>query len=118
MSDILYFWLGFITGCLVIIFVMFMTSCSGNYEKGWAWGVVTPEGEVETAKFLWGTTEVRIEDMSSIDEHKACRDKHYIDPYSKLEYCLPDNFEDIRQLHHYRVSPLINTRIVYRCIIY
>ena len=85
-----------------ITVLMMLASCTGDYEKGWAWGIITPEGEIETEKFLWKRTEVRVD---SVDKHKACRSKHYIDPYSKLEYCLPDNIEDIRQLHHYIVRP-------------
>ena len=29
--------------------------------------------------------------------------KHYIDPYTKLEYCLPEGFTNMKNLHLYRV---------------
>ena len=39
----------------------------------------------------------------SIDEHFKCGDGHYIDPYTKLEYCLPEGFTNMKNLHLYRV---------------
>ena len=73
---------------------------------GCTWGVVTENGEQVTEKFLWSKTEIRVDDiiLSPIDKHESCRGGHYVDPYTKKEYCLPENFINIEQLHLYRVE--------------
>ena len=49
--------------------------------------------------------DVRVDDilLSSVETHRLCKEKHYIDPYTKLEYCLPENFQNINLIHLYRV---------------
>ena len=39
-----------------------------------------------------------------IDEHEKCRHKHHVDPYTKLEYCLPDDLASIQNMHNFRVK--------------
>jgi hypothetical protein len=87
--------------------------CSEGYEHGWSWGITTESGERETRIYRWKKNTVRIDDIiladviyipPPVDKHKECRDNHYIDPYTKLEYCLPLDFENVNQLHFYRVK--------------
>ncbi|SVB09811.1 uncharacterized protein METZ01_LOCUS162665 [marine metagenome] len=103
---IVWFWIGFCTNLTMnILIILLGLGCTGDYEKGWAWGVVTENGEQVTEKFLWSKTEVRVDDilLSPIDKHENCRDGHYIDPYTKKEYCLPEGFINMEQLHLYKV---------------
>ncbi len=114
-SNVAWFWFGYIVNWMIILFVIILTfGCTGDYEKGWAWGVITPEGEIITEKFLWDRVEVRVDNVEKteygddilipvLDRHKLCQAKHYIDPYTKNEYCLPENFTNIEQLHIYQV---------------
>jgi hypothetical protein len=78
--------------------------CSEGYENGWSWDMTTENGERETAVLRWKKSEVRVDDISSTDKHEKCKERHYIDPYTKLEYCLPLDFENVNQLHFYRVK--------------
>ena len=41
-----------------------------------------------------------------IAEPVKCRDEEtfYLDPYTKFEYCLPEDFQNIRNLNAYRVK--------------
>ena len=48
---------------ILMLLALLVSSCTGDYEKGWAWGVITPEGEIETEKFLWKRTEVRVDSI-------------------------------------------------------
>ena len=115
-SNVTWFWFGYIVNWMIILFVILLTfGCTGDYEKGWAWGVITPEGEIITEKFLWDRVEVRVDNVEKteygddilipvLDIHRLCQAKHYIDPYTKNEYCLPENFANVSQLHLYRVK--------------
>ena len=99
---IVWFWIGFCTNLTMnILIILLGLGCTGDYEKGWAWGVVTENGEQVTEKFLWSKTEVRVDDilLSPIDKHENCRNGHYIDPYTKKEYCLPEDFINMEQIH-------------------
>jgi len=92
---------------VLMVFCFFSwLGCTGDYEKGWAWGVITENGEQVTQKFLWNDHEVRVDDILLIERnpHLHCKEKHYIDPYTKKEYCLPEDFINIEQLHLYRVE--------------
>ena len=41
-----------------------------------------------------------------IDEPTTCREGevHYIDPYTKVEYCLPEDLTSIRNINAYRIE--------------
>ena len=94
---LLYLLLLLILAMMMIVF----TSCTGDYERGWSWGVVTDNGEWETAKLIWDSNEVRVNDI--LPPHMQCENRHYHDPYTKLEYCLPEGFTNMKNLHLYRV---------------
>ena len=85
--------------------LLFFMSCSGDYDKGWSWGMVTEDGNMTTAKFLWDSHEVRVDDilLAPVNKHEKCKKKHYHDPYTKIEYCLPEDFTNVEMLHLYRV---------------
>lgn len=104
---IFWFWIGFFTNLIITVLGLLLSSgCTGDYEKGWSWGVVTEDGTMTTAKLLWSDHEVRIEDIlsSTLDEHDSCRKNHYTDPYNKKEYCLPEGFNNMNLIHLYRVG--------------
>jgi len=102
--SIVWFWMGFFINSIMNVSIILMNfGCTGDYEKGWAWGVVTENGEYVTQKFLWRDHEVRVDDIL-LTPHLHCKEKHYIDPYTKKEYCLPEDFINIEQLHLYRVE--------------
>ena len=87
------------------VYVIICTiGCSEGYENGWSWGMTIENGERETAVLRWKKSEVRVDDISSTDKHEKCKERHHIDPYTKLEYCLPPDFENVNQLHFYRVK--------------
>ena len=93
------------------IYVILCTiGCSNGYEHGWSWGITIEDGDRETDTFRWTNHNVKVEDITIADvvyippPHKDCKVKHYIDPYTKLEYCLPPDFRNINQLHLYRVQ--------------
>ena len=49
--------------------------------------------------------DVRVDDILLMDDpHSECRDKHYLDPYTKVEYCLPTEFSNMSMIHLYRVE--------------
>ena len=80
-------------------------SMSGSKRKGWSWGVLTEDGDMETMKHLWSKKESRIDDLP-MKRHDDCKVRHYTDPYSKFEYCLPEDFWDAPAsyvLNNYRV---------------
>ena len=95
---------------ILMLLALLVSSCTGDYEKGWAWGVITPEGEIETEKFLWKRTEVRVDSIEKTEygdpdnAHQLCKNRHYHDPYTKREYCLPEGFTNMNHLHLYRVN--------------
>ena len=104
---IVWFWIGFCTNLTMnILIILLGLGCTGDYEKGWAWGVVTENGEQVTEKFLWSDHEVRVDDVLLTERnlHLHCREKHYIDPYTKKEYCLPEDFINMEQIHLYLVE--------------
>ena len=51
---------------------------------------------------------IRMDDilLSDRDKHEICSGKHYVDPYTKKEYCFPDGFIGINKhnMHHYLVK--------------
>ena len=82
--------LGFWVWIVIMTLAMLAMGCSTEYYKGWSWGMVTEDG-IETAKIIWENKDVHV---SSVNKHDTCRKRHYIDPYSKFEYCLPEAFWD------------------------
>jgi len=98
--------LGFWVWVLIMAIAMLAMGCSTEYDKGWSWGMVTEDG-IETAKIIWENKDVHVDDILLSNRHEACRKGHYIDPYTKLEYCLPDDFLDVPgrySLKNYRVK--------------
>jgi len=78
----LWFWIGFFLNMTIAVFVLMMNiGCNGEYG-------------------------IRVEDilLTSVTEHEVCKNKHYVDPYTKREYCLPDNFTNMRNIHIYIVE--------------
>jgi hypothetical protein len=101
--------MGFWVWVVIMMLAMLASGCSTEYSKGWTYGIVTDDGLREGGKFTWRNKESRVDDilLSLIDEHEVCRKGHYIDPYTKLEYCLPDDFLDVPgrySLKNYRVK--------------
>jgi hypothetical protein len=88
------------------VLLLLSVSCGTEYDKGWSWGMVTEDGDMTTAKFLWDSHEVRVDDilLAPVNKHEKCKNKHYHDPYTKIEYCLPEDFNNINKLHLYRVQ--------------
>ena len=94
------------------VLLLLSVSCGTEYDKGWAWGVVTEDG-MESTKLIWKNKEVRVDSVEKTsygddilipdNAHTLCKNKHYHDPYTKIEYCLPENFNNINKLHLYRV---------------
>ena len=96
--------LGFWVWVLIMAIAMLAMGCSTEYDKGWSWGMVTEDG-IETAKIIWTGKNVRVD--NPVDVHEVCRKGHYTDPYTKLEYCLPDDFLDVPgrySLKNYRIK--------------
>ena len=96
-----------------IVIMLLVMGCGTDYDKGWSWGVVT-EGGIETEKWIWQNKEIRVDSVEKTaygddilipdNAHKLCKDKHYCDPYTKIEYCLPENFTNMNIIHLYRVK--------------
>ena len=99
LKKLIYLLLLLILAMMMIVF----SSCSDEYNRGWSWGVVTDDGEWETAKLIWDNHEMRIDDILLTPPHLRCKEKHYHDPYTKIEYCLPEGFTNMENLHLYRV---------------
>ena len=62
-------------------------------------------------RVVWSTSVQNLDDPygdawqeREIDEHEKCRHKHHVDPYTKLEYCLPDDLASIQNMHNFRVK--------------
>jgi len=98
---------------LVLWFASLTTGCSEGYEDGWSWGMTTENGGRETAMLRWESHEVRVDSSDQTpngvvwipdNAHKLCEKSHYHDPYTKIEYCLPEGFRNIELLHLYRVG--------------
>ena len=80
---------------LVLWFVSLL-GCSEGYE----------DGDRETAMLKWDRHEVRVSDdiLLSAPPHLHCKKSHYHDPYTKIEYCLPEGFTNMEMIHLYRVT--------------
>ena len=78
MDNTFCFWVGYFLHMIITILLLINFGCTGD---------------------------VRVDDilLSSVETHRLCKEKHYIDPYTKLEYCLPENFQNINLIHLYRV---------------
>ena len=90
--------MGFWVWVWIMLLAMLAAGCSTEYDKGWSWGMMTEDG-VETAKIIWDKKEFMI-----TDPHQKCHDNHYHDPYTKIEYCLPEEFKNMNMIHLYRVK--------------
>ena len=63
-------------------------------------------------RLTWSTSVQNLDDSNDpweereIDEPVTCRDgeTYYVDPYTKLEYCLPEDLTRGRNLNIYRVT--------------
>ena len=77
--------------------------------------MVTEDGNMSTAKFLWDSHEVRVDDISlaPVNKHEKCKENHYHDPYTKIEYCLPEDFTNVEMLHLYRVWQIFLIHLQY-----
>ena len=79
-SNCFWFWVGFFINMLVILVMFIFSGCDSEYV-------------------------IRMNDiLLFIDEHEVCKNKHYVDPYTKREYCLPENFTNMRNIHIYIVE--------------
>ena len=92
---------------IAVLCFSLLLGCSTEYTKGWSWGVLTEDGDMEAHKFIWTKRESRINDilLSPKNKHEVCKESHYTDPYTKIEYCFPDGFTGINKhnMHHYLV---------------
>ena len=94
---------------LLLLWFLSLIGCSEGYENGWSWGMTTEDGGRETAVLRWESHEIRVDSLVDGDvwipdnAHKLCEKSHYHDPYTKIEYCLPEGFRNIELLHLYRV---------------
>ena len=79
-SNCFWFWVGFFINMLTILVMFIFSGCDSEY--------VILMNDI----------------LSSIDEHEVCKNKHYVDPYTKREYCLPENFTNMRNIHIYIVE--------------
>ena len=84
--------------------LLFFISCSNGYEDGWAWGMTTENGERETGTLKWANHEVKVDNILLTNLHELCNKRHYHDPYTKKEYCLPEDFVNVEMLHLYLVK--------------
>jgi len=95
---------------LLLLWFLSLIGCSEGYENGWSWGVVNEDGGRETSMLRWESHEIRVDSLVDGDvwipdnPHKLCEKTHYHDPYTKIEYCLPEGFRNIELLHLYRVG--------------
>tara|TARA_B100000029_G_scaffold473361_1_gene514662 strand:+ start:816 stop:1154 length:339 start_codon:yes stop_codon:yes gene_type:complete len=94
------FWKFFLLFLLIVILVVLSAGCST--EEYWSAG----------NRFSWSTS---IQTLESFDDpwldreieedvHAECRETHHIDPYTKVEYCLPDDLTKIANLNFYKVE--------------
>ena len=91
------------------VIVLLAMGCHDPYSKGWSWGITAENGDRDGTSFKWDSHEVRVENILlsgeiPVDAHKTCRKRHYHDPYTKKEYCLPEDFSNINHLHLHRVK--------------
>ena len=67
--------------------------------------MTTENGERETGTLKWSNHEVVVVDnVIMSNRHKVCKKRHYRDPYTKKEYCLPEDFANMEILHLYLVK--------------
>ena len=83
---------------LLVLLLMLFTGCSSEYS-----------GDFNRVSYSWAVQTLDdsndpFDEMVNNDPHKDCRDKHHIDPYTKLEYCLPDDLASVRNINAYRVE--------------
>ena len=82
----------------MIILLMLFAGCSSEYSGdfnrvSYSWAVQT----LDDSNDPW-------QELMEEDPHKDCRSKHHIDPYTKLEYCLPDDLTMVRNINAHRVK--------------
>ena len=70
------------------------------------------EGYETIVQSNWSRSVENLDDPWEGDPHEHCRDQHreginytiYVDPYTKIEYCLPEGFNNIKNLHRYTIK--------------
>ena len=94
------FWKFFLLILLIVILVVLSAGCST--EEYWSAG----------NRFSWSTSIQTLDDSNDpwlerdVEEPVKCRngETYYRDPYTKLEYCLPDDLTKIVNLNAYRME--------------
>ena len=78
----------------MIVLMMAISACeySGEHHNRAVW--TTSIQTLDASNDVWAEE----------DEHAECREKHYTDPYTKIEYCLPKGFSNMELIHIYRVE--------------
>ena len=83
---------------MIVILILISTGCSEGYET--------------IIQSNWSRSVENLENPWEGDPHEKCMDRHrdnvnymiYVDPYSKKEYCLPEGFSNMKNLHVYLVE--------------
>ena len=78
---------------ILSVLVVFLAGCSNDgeiYYNSWSTSIQS----------LDRSNDFTLEE--SINQE--CNGKHYVDPYTKFEYCLPEKFTNYRNLHIYRIG--------------
>tara|TARA_R100000008_G_scaffold44960_1_gene26209 strand:- start:11393 stop:11716 length:324 start_codon:yes stop_codon:yes gene_type:complete len=78
---------------ILSILVVFLAGCSNDgeiYYNSWSTSIQSLD---------------RSNDLT-FDEsiHQECNGRHYVDPYTKIEYCLPENFTNYKNIHIYKIG--------------
>ena len=83
---------------MIVILILIATGCSEGYET--------------IIQSNWSRSVENLENPWEGDPHVKCMDRHldnvnymiYVDPYSKKEYCLPEGFSNMKNLHIHLVE--------------
>ena len=73
--------------------VVFLAGCSNDgeiYYNSWSTSIQS----------LDRSNDITLEESI----HQECNAKLYVDPYTKIKYCLPEDFTNYRNLHIYRIG--------------
>ena len=78
---------------VLFLALVFLTGCSEySSDMGVTWST--------SIQNLDGSNDSFVEDIP----HVECHFKHYIDPYTEIEYCLPPGFSNMKNIHLYKVE--------------
>ena len=69
----------------LLFFLLIISGCGEGYDTVWRMSVQGLDN-------VWEGT-----------KHEKCFERHYIDPYTKNEFCLPEDFDNYKTIHFYRV---------------